>query len=187
MHTRVVCLLGLFGLGLFLLAACGGGEEAVAIPTSPPATATRPPATDTPQLTPTPETTPTLQPVPTATPAPTPTPTPGPDLVALGREIYLQTPPNVGPQALWCFQCHFIEGLTAGLIGPDHTHVATAAAIRVPGLSGAEYLRESIVEPEKRVAEGVERATPGLMTTAITEGLTDEQVDALVAFLLTLK
>ena len=54
-------------------------------------------------------------------------------------------------------------------------------------MSAEDYLRESIVNPELRVAEGVERATPGLMTTAIVGGLTDEQVDALVAFLLTLQ
>ena len=151
----------------------------------------------TPTPTPEPATTPT--PGPTAPPGATPTATPttptpsietpapsGPDgeLVAQGRELYLTPPPNVGPQALWCYQCHKIEGVTAGLIGPDHTHLATEAATRVPGLSAAEYIRESIIDPEKRVAEGVKRATPGLMTKAITEGLTDGQVAALVAFLL---
>lgn len=109
------------------------------------------------------------------------------DLVALGQEIYMAPPANVGPQALWCSQCHRIEGLAAGLIGPDHTHIGTSAATRKPGLSAAEYLEESIRDPELSVAEGVERATAGLMTTAIVEGLTDRQVDALVAFLLAQK
>jgi hypothetical protein len=75
----------------------------------------------------------------------------------------------------------------AGLIGPDHTHIGSDATDRVAGMSAEDYLRESIMDPELRVAEGVERATAGLMTKAIVEKLTDDQVDALVAFLLTLK
>ena len=106
------------------------------------------------------------------------------DPVALGEAIYLEVPANVGTQALWCYQCHKIEGVAAGLIGPDHTNLGTEASTRVTGLSAEEYIRESIVDPEKRVAEGVERATAGLMTNAITQNLTADQVDALVAFLL---
>ena len=107
----------------------------------------------------------------------------------MGRELYLNVPANAAPQALWCYQCHFIEGIpeAVGLIGPDHTRIGSEAAIRVPGMSAEDYLRESIVDPELRIAEGVDRATPGLMTKAIVEKLTDEQVDALVAFMLTLK
>ena len=54
-------------------------------------------------------------------------------------------------------------------------------------MSAEDYLRESILDPPAHVSEGVVRATPGLMTKEITEGLTDEQVNALVAFLLTLQ
>ena len=99
----------------------------------------------------------------------------------------MNVPASVGAQALWCYQCHRIEGLTEGLIGPDNTQIGTWAATRKPGLSAAEYIEESIRNPEVYVTEDVERATAGLMTTAITEGLTDEQVNALVAFLLAQK
>ncbi len=117
-----------------------------------------------------------------------PLPQPGEgDLVAKGREIYLNVPTNVGPQALWCYQCHTIEGVSNGLIGPDHTHIGTAAATRRPGMSAEQYIRESITDPEAFIPEGVERATAGLMTKAITENLREDQVDALVAFLLTLR
>ena len=54
-------------------------------------------------------------------------------------------------------------------------------------MSAEEYIRESIKAPEVFVAAGVDRATAGLMTEAITSGLTDEQIDALVAFLMTLE
>ena len=111
-------------------------------------------------------------------------PSPTADFAAMGKDIFLNVPDSVGPQALWCGTCHQIEGISAGLIGPDLTHIGTDAATRVSGMSAEAYLRESIRSPESFVAEGVERATLGLMTSAITMGLTDEQVDALVALLL---
>ncbi len=83
-----------------------------------------------------------------------------------------------------CSACHTIEGVSAGLVGPDLTHIGTDAGTRKPGVSAEDYIRESIREPEVFVAEGVERATPGLMTAVLTARLTDGQVDALVEFLL---
>ena len=83
-----------------------------------------------------------------------------------------------------CLACHTIEGISTGLVGPDLTHIGTSAASRRPGISAKDYLIESIREPEGFVAEGVERSIPGLMTAAITAGLNDDEVAALVEFLL---
>ena len=83
-----------------------------------------------------------------------------------------------------CAACHTIEGISSGPVGPDLTHIGTEAADRKPGLSAREYITESIREPEAFVATGVERATPGLMTDALTSGLSDREVAALVEFLL---
>jgi hypothetical protein len=83
-----------------------------------------------------------------------------------------------------CYTCHTIEGISTGLIGPDLTHIGTDAATRKPGVSAQDYLTESIRQPEAFVAEGVERAVPGMMTAAITANLSDGEVDALVEFLL---
>ena len=107
------------------------------------------------------------------------------DPAAAGQEIFLVVPASAGPQALWCFHCHTIERVdgAAGLIGPDISHIGTDAATRKPGMSAEDYIRESIRDPEVFLPE-VERSTPGLMTGAITAGLTDDEVDALVAFLL---
>ncbi len=80
--------------------------------------------------------------------------------------------------------CHTIEGISAGLVGPDLTHIGSEASGRISGVSAEDYLIESIRNPEAFVAEGVERAIPGLMTSAITANLTDQQVEALVQFLL---
>ena len=86
-----------------------------------------------------------------------------------------------------CGACHTIEGLTVAGVGPELTHIGTDSASRKPGLSPREYIEESIRSPEVFVAEGVERAMPGLMTSGITAHLTDGQVDALVDFLVSKK
>ena len=85
-----------------------------------------------------------------------------------------------------CMTCHTIEGVpgAVGVIGPDLTHIATEAATRQPGVSARDYITESIVDPESFVAADVERAVPGLMTTAIVANLTDADVEALVEFLM---
>ncbi len=120
------------------------------------------------------------------TPVDTPTDSPAPagGLVAEGQALFMSAPPNVGPQALWCSECHAIEGLANGLIGPDLTNIGSLAASRKPGTSAEDYLVESLRNPDGFIPDGVERATPGLMTLAIVQDLTDEQVEALVAFLL---
>ena len=83
-----------------------------------------------------------------------------------------------------CAACHTIEGISAGMVGPGLTHIGAQAAERKPGFSAKEYITESIRDPQAFVATGVERAIPGIMTQGITAGLSDAEVDALVAFLL---
>ena len=111
-------------------------------------------------------------------------PPPGGSPVALGEELFLTPPLNVGAQALWCSQCHTIDGIAAGLIGPDLTNIGAEAAQRKPGMSAEAYIVESIRQPDAFIATGIERATAGLMTTAIVQDLTQDQVAALAAFLL---
>ncbi len=101
------------------------------------------------------------------------------NLVALGVETFTG--------AGGCSACHTVEGVSAGLVGPDLTHIGTDAATRKPGVSAEAYIRESIREPDAFVAEGVARAIPGLMTSALTANLSDDQVAALVEFLLAQK
>ncbi|PKB78803.1 MAG: hypothetical protein BZY88_16520, partial [SAR202 cluster bacterium Io17-Chloro-G9] len=85
-----------------------------------------------------------------------------------------------------CAACHTIEGVSQGLVGPDLSHLGTDAATRNPDLSAEEYISESITDPEAFVAD-VPRAIPGIMTAAITSGLSDDEVKALVDFLLAQK
>jgi heme/copper-type cytochrome/quinol oxidase subunit 4/mono/diheme cytochrome c family protein len=103
----------------------------------------------------------------------------GSDLVAQGQAVFT----GVGG----CLACHTVEGISSGVIGPDLTHIGTEAANRQPGVFARDYITESITMPEAFVAEGVERAIPGLMTSALTASLSDADVQALVEFLLAQK
>ena len=63
----------------------------------------------------------------------------------------------------------------------------------MPGQSAEEYIRESIAEPDAYTVtaadEGIDQDfSQGLMTATISSlGLTDEDVDELVEYLLTLR
>lgn len=133
--------------------------EATPIPTQPPpATTPDSPVAETP----------TQAPEPVSQPA-------GID----GQEIFLGSG--------GCAACHTIDGVSQGLVGPDLTHVGTDAAGRNPGMSAEDYIFESIRDPQAFVATGVDRAIPGIMTVGITAGLSDDEVKALVDFLLAQK
>lgn len=83
-----------------------------------------------------------------------------------------------------CAACHTIEGLFSGEVGPDLSDIGNLAGERQFLTSAEEYLTESIRYPEEYVATQAERGVPGLMTREITSHLSDNQVAALVAFLL---
>ena len=117
-------------------------------------------------------------------PADTPTPeSPAPAtsgasaaLIAQGQELFAG--------AGGCAACHTVEGVSAGVVGPDLSHLGTDAGSRKPGTSARAYVEESIRSPEAFVASGVERSIPGIMTSALTGNLNDEQIASLVEFLL---
>ncbi len=83
-----------------------------------------------------------------------------------------------------CAACHTIEGVpgAVGLVGPNQSTVGAEAGARIPGYSAEEYLRESILDPDAYVVEGY---APGLMAPLVNAAnLTDDEIDALVEFLL---
>ena len=129
---------------------------------------------------------PTAKPRPTqAQPRPTPT-SPGSttDVSAQTTESSSLDGRTIFTGPFGCGSCHTIEGLSTGTVGPNLTHVATNAATRKPGMPAEEYITESILDPEAFVVEG---ALPGIMTKAITSNLSDDEVKALVDFLLAQK
>jgi hypothetical protein len=70
------------------------------------------------------------------------------------------------------------------LVGPSLADIGSQADKRVSGLSAQEYLRQSIVDPNAYTLEGF---AANVMPMVWSDELTEEQVDDLIAFLLTLK
>ncbi|NJN68537.1 MAG: c-type cytochrome [Chloroflexaceae bacterium] len=86
-----------------------------------------------------------------------------------------------------CIYCHQVDASDArrfALIGPDMTDIARQAETRVPGKSASEYLREAILDPNAHLSKGV---PTDVMFTSYEKVLTEEEIDQLVAFLLTLQ
>ncbi len=79
-----------------------------------------------------------------------------------------------------CATCHSVDGTQ--LVGPTLQGIAGRAATRVQGESAAQYLHQSMVEPNAYVVEGF---VEGVMQSY--KGLSEAQLNDLVAYLLTLK
>ena len=82
-----------------------------------------------------------------------------------------------------CITCHSLEPDVV-IVGPSQAGLATRAETRVPGMSAADYIRQSIVEPNANIVEGF---AEGLMYQFYATDLTEEQINDLVAYTLTLK
>lgn len=82
-----------------------------------------------------------------------------------------------------CATCHAVKGGRV-IVGPSLEGVASRAETRVENMTAREYLHNSIVTPNSYVVEGF---VEGSMPQNFGRDLTTEQVDSLVAYLLTLK
>lgn len=101
---------------------------------------------------------------------------------ARGEELYKQT--TIGSaSAPGCITCHSLdEGVT--LVGPSHAGIGTRAETSVEGMSAAEFLEQSIREPDVVITDGF---SPGVMYQNYDTDLSDQEIADLVAFLETLK
>ncbi|MCZ6535213.1 MAG: cytochrome C oxidase subunit IV family protein [Chloroflexi bacterium] len=165
-------LLGL-GVALGLIALFGnfdvGDANVAAVTPTPTPTIPGPGPTDTP--------TPT-GPGATAMATPTPTsPGPGP------TETVEPTPGGLDGSQVFvskgCSGCHAIDRM---VVGPALGGIATRGSERKPGLSAEAYIRESIEVPGAFVVDGFANVMPPLRGA-----MSDEEFEALVAYLLTLK
>jgi heme/copper-type cytochrome/quinol oxidase subunit 4/cytochrome c2 len=91
-----------------------------------------------------------------------------------------------------CASCHTIQGVAQGVLGPELSKIASVAGSRIPGYSAEEYIRESILEPDAYTAgtaDGLSQDYQQGLMSATMAGiqLADEDVDALVEYLLSLK
>lgn len=86
-------------------------------------------------------------------------------------------------EAPGCVTCHSPEPGRV-IIGPSLAGVAARAGERVAGKLAVDYLRESITNPNAYVVEGF---SAGVMYQKFKEVLTEEEINNLVAYLLTLE
>jgi cytochrome c len=99
-----------------------------------------------------------------------------------GKELFDRT--MIGANAApGCATCHSLDqGIT--IVGPPLAGIASRAEEEVPGQPASEYLHESIVEPDAHVVEGF---AAGVMYQNYGRDLSGQEIDDLVAYLLTLK
>ena len=110
------------------------------------------------------------------------------DPVAVGQAVFRQSPPG-------CFACHSTSA-GVNLVGPSLAGIVSIAGARVkaPDYHGkatdaAGYIRESILDPNADLVSGPTYSSRGqsLMPPGFGQSLQPAQVDALVAYLVTLK
>ncbi len=100
---------------------------------------------------------------------------------ANGEKLFAQA--TIGTRsAPGCITCHSLEPGVV-MTGPSQHGVGLRAAGRVPGLSAEEYLRQSIVNPNAYVVEGFDA---GVMYMTYEAELSEQEINDLVAYLLTL-
>ena len=93
--------------------------------------------------------------------------------IARGAQVYREKS---------CATCHQV-GSGGGTGGPALTHIATVAADRKPATGAEDYIRESVLDPGAYVVPGY----PDTMPRGLARGLSQEDFDDLVRYLLTLR
>jgi cytochrome c oxidase subunit II len=95
--------------------------------------------------------------------------------VEAGEEIY-----NTGGEVkVPCATCHTLDGST--LVGPTFQGMGERAGSRIEGVSAEDYIRQSIQHPSQFIVPGFSDAMP----KTFGEKLSEEDIDNLVAFLMT--
>ena len=95
------------------------------------------------------------------------------DPIQRGRQVY---------QEKSCGSCHRI-GSSGGTTGPDLTRIGTLAATRKAGLGAEDYIIESVRDPGAYIVPGF----PDTMPRGLDRGMTQEDLDDLVQYLMTLR
>ncbi len=114
----------------------------------------------------------------------------GPLLVACAG-VRSQAPPTLTPQEtrgrrlfeVACMPCHSTLPDTV-IVGPSLAGIADRAAEQVDGLDARAYITQSILDPRAYTVEGF---PANLMPDSLAESLAPEDIDALVAYLLSLR
>lgn len=96
--------------------------------------------------------------------------------VEAGEEIFSSS-------SAGCQVCHSLEP-GVEIVGPSLAYIGADASSRIPGVPAEEYLRESILEPDAYVLEGY---PAGQMLDIYGETLTEQEIEALITYLMTLQ
>lgn len=83
----------------------------------------------------------------------------------------------------YCSACHSTN-VDEVVVGPSLAGIAARAEERMPGKNAREYIKLSILEPGAYTVEGFPEA---VMPADLGEQITPEELEALIAYLLTLK
>jgi ferredoxin/cytochrome c2 len=97
-----------------------------------------------------------------------------------GEQLYYEAASGVNAG---CRICHSLTK-DERIIGPSFYGIADRAGERIPGMSAEEYLRQSILDPNAYIVEGYPE---GQMIQNFGDILTEEQIQDLIAFLMTLE
>jgi len=95
------------------------------------------------------------------------------DPIERGKQVYREKN---------CASCHQI-GTDGGATGPALTHIGTVAETRKAGGSAEDYIREAVLQPGAYIVPGY----PDTMPRGLDRSLSQEDLDDLVRYLLTLK
>lgn len=95
------------------------------------------------------------------------------DPIQRGRQVF---------QEKNCGSCHR-SNVSGGTTGPDLTHIGTISEARKPGVSAQDYVTESIRDPGAYLVPGY----PDTMPRGLDRGMTREDFDDLVEYLISLR
>lgn len=97
-----------------------------------------------------------------------------------GQILFSQTAIREAPS---CSSCHSLEPGQV-LVGPSLAGIASRAGERKSGIDAEAYIRESILNPNAYIVPGF---SEGMMYQEFKEVLTEEEVENLTAYLLSLR
>jgi cytochrome c553 len=103
---------------------------------------------------------------------------------ARGKQLFDGAVAMASERAPACATCHAIEpGMDTGS-GQSLSNIGNRAGASVPGQSAEEYLRTAITNPDAFLSGGYQE---GIMYRDYAQALTAQQINDLVAYMLTLK
>ena len=81
-----------------------------------------------------------------------------------------------------CATCHTVK-LDEVLVGPSLAGIASRAATRIEGMNSREYIQFSIIKPSEYVVDGFVDQMP----TSFGKSLSEDELDGLITYLLSLE